>query len=158
MQSRHKIIRAILACVVIIGSFSVSFGSEYLLSTANAQQTVVSSAAAASNSGMEMKKLGKRSFIRCRSCHTLAEGEAHGVGPNLNGLFDAEAANKEGYSYSEALTSAGITWDQASLKKWLQNPAVLVPGNKMAFAGVADEKELDALMMYLKQHTGKAAE
>ncbi len=97
--------------------------------------------------------LGKRSFIRCQACHTLSEGEAHLTGPNLYNLFSAKAGEREGFAYSEALAKSGVKWDDESLRAWLKSPFTFIPGNKMAFAGIANDRELDALMAYLKDKT-----
>ncbi len=97
--------------------------------------------------------LGKRAFIRCVACHSLAEGEAHRTGPNLHGLFGATAGQKEGFAYSDALKNSTMEWNDENLRAWLLSPATVIPGNKMAFGGVPSEKELDALMAYLAEMT-----
>lgn len=98
-------------------------------------------------------KLGMRSFIRCRSCHTLGLEEPHTVGPNLNALFGSAAGKREGFNYSEALAGSDIKWTKETLKAWLKSPSTYIPGNKMAFAGIQNEKELEALLAYLEKNT-----
>jgi cytochrome c len=58
----------------------------------------------------------------------------------------------EGYSYSPANKSSGITWDEANLKEYLKNPKAKVPGTKMIFAGLPNEKDVDDVIAYLKQY------
>ena len=48
-------------------------------------------------------------------------------------------------------TSAEITWSEASFKDYIQNPMTKVPGTKMAFAGIKNDKEITDLWAYLKQ-------
>lgn len=97
--------------------------------------------------------LGKRLFILCAACHNLKEGEDHKVGPNLSGIFGSKAANKEGFQYSDALKSSDITWDEANMRAWIENPAEFVEGTNMAFIGVKDKDQQTALIAYLKEQT-----
>jgi cytochrome c len=97
---------------------------------------------------------GKRQFAKCRSCHTLQEGAADLTGPNLYGVFGRKAGSKEGYHYSDAVKAAGFTWDAEHLDKWLANPREFMPGTKMSFLGVKDEKDRVDLIAYLKTQTG----
>lgn len=97
---------------------------------------------------------GRRQFGLCRSCHTVAEGGPNLTGPNLHGVFGREAGAIEGYNYSEALKTAGFVWDAEKLDAWLANPRTFLPGNRMTFAGLADEKKRIDLIAYLKVESG----
>ncbi|MBT8422189.1 MAG: cytochrome c family protein [Gammaproteobacteria bacterium] len=97
---------------------------------------------------------GKRFYIFCQACHTLNEGGMNKVGPNLHGIVGADAAQVEGFVYSEALTDAGIKWDVATLDAWIKRPAGLVPGTTMVFAGINDPEQRAALIAYLQQAGG----
>lgn len=101
---------------------------------------------------------GKRQFAKCRSCHTLPEGAANMTGPNLWGVFGRKAGSQPGYVYSDALKSAGFTWDAETLDRWLQDPKGFLPGNKMSFLGVKAEKDRVDLIGWLKTQTGYEAE
>ncbi|WP_029087367.1 c-type cytochrome [Brevundimonas aveniformis] len=101
---------------------------------------------------------GRRTFARCRSCHTLAEGGQNMTGPNLWGVFGRRAGSVEGFRYSDALHAADFTWDAEHLDGWLTAPRDFLPGNRMAFAGVPDETERRDLIAYLKVETGYAPE
>ena len=96
---------------------------------------------------------GEKVFIRCAACHSVAEGEPHLVGPSIHGLIDAPSAAKEGYPYSAAMGLALVKWDRETLDRWIENPQAVVPGTKMAFAGIADEQQRAALIQYIAEVT-----
>jgi len=93
--------------------------------------------------------LGQRLFIQCRACHSMAPGE-HKVGPSLHGVVGKPAASTPGFAFSPALKNARLAWDDATLDRFLARPAAAAPGNKMAFAGVADPGRRAAIIAYLK--------
>jgi cytochrome c len=95
---------------------------------------------------------GKAAFQPCSACHSLEPGQTK-VGPSLHGLFGRKAGTLEGFSYSSAMRASGLTWDEATLMKYLHAPRDVVPGTRMAFAGVKDEAKLRDLIAYLKQAT-----
>jgi cytochrome c len=94
---------------------------------------------------------GEQSFKKCGPCHSVGENAANKIGPILNGLEGRKSGTIPDYSYSEANKKAEITWGEASFKEYIQNPMAKVPGTKMAFAGVKNEKEIGDLWAYLKQ-------
>lgn len=100
-------------------------------------------------------KLGQRVFLMCRSCHSTEKDGRHKVGPNLHNVFGSKAGTKEGFKYSDAVQKSGITWSEATVNEWLMKPKDFLPGNKMAFAGVAKEEDRKALIAYLKVETTK---
>jgi cytochrome c len=92
---------------------------------------------------------GKTKFALCRSCHTLEEGGANMTGPNLHGVIGKAAGTHADYAYSDALKASGITWDAASLDKWLTDPKTMVAGSKMSFLGIKDAQDRTNLIAYL---------
>ncbi|WP_432201777.1 c-type cytochrome [Erythrobacter sp. W53] len=101
----------------------------------------------------ELAQKGKQIYLRCQACHTVEQGEPHLVGPNLHGIIGANAGAKEGYTFSPALSGADLVWDEPNLDKWLEAPQQLVPGNKMAFAGLPKEEDRAAVIQYLVEVT-----
>jgi Cytochrome c2 len=63
----------------------------------------------------------------------------------------AQVRHVADYSYSDANKKAEITWSEAAFKDYIQNPMAKVPGTKMAFAGIKNDKEIGDLWAYLKQ-------
>lgn len=100
---------------------------------------------------------GEKVFAQCRACHQVGETAKNAVGPVLNGLFGRPAGSVEGYAYSEANKKSGLTWDEATFRDYIKDPKAKVPGTKMVYAGLKDEKRVDDLIAYLKQFdkTGK---
>jgi len=90
---------------------------------------------------------GEKAFAPCKACHAFGK---NGVGPDLKGVVGHKAGTHEGYNYSAALKNSGLTWDEANLKEWIKDPKAKVPGNKMVYPGLKDDKKLDDLIAYLK--------
>ncbi|WP_164659609.1 cytochrome c family protein [Tropicibacter sp. Alg240-R139] len=93
-------------------------------------------------------KAGKKVFNKCKACHTVKEGK-NKVGPTLFRIVGARAAQVDGFKYSDALLDAELTWNVETLKAFLTKPKELVPGNKMSFAGLKKEQQIDDLIAYL---------
>ncbi|MEW6640774.1 MAG: cytochrome c family protein [Pseudomonadota bacterium] len=106
---------------------------------------------AASSAKAQDVAAGEASFRKCSPCHSIGDGAKNKVGPELNGLNGRKSGTADGYSYSEANKNSGITWDEATFKEYIKDPRAKVPGTKMAFAGIKNEKEVNDLWAYLAQ-------
>jgi cytochrome c len=93
---------------------------------------------------------GEQSFKKCLACHRIGEGAKNLVGPELNGLDGRKSGSVADYSYSDANKNSGLTWNEATFKDYIKNPRAKVPGTKMIFPGITNEKEVDNLWAYLK--------
>lgn len=94
-------------------------------------------------------KAGKKVFKKCKSCHTV-KPEKHKVGPSLYKVVDQTAGAAEGYKYSPALKSSGLTWDLETLTAFLKNPKEVIPGNKMSFPGLKNDEDITNLIAYIQ--------
>lgn len=94
---------------------------------------------------------GEKVFAQCRACHQVGETAKNTVGPMLNGLFGRKAGTVEGYNYTPANKNSGLTWDEATFREYIKDPKAKVPGTKMVYAGLKDEKRVGDLIAYLKQ-------
>jgi len=92
---------------------------------------------------------GEQSFKKCLPCHAIGEGAKTKVGPQLNGIDGRKSGTAEGYNYSDANKNSGITWNEATFKEYIKDPRAKVPGTKMIFAGIKNEKEVGDLWAYL---------
>ena len=92
---------------------------------------------------------GEGIFAKCKACHSLAQGGANGIGPNLWAVVGKAKAAHPGFAYSDALKGKGGNWDFASLDEWLTSPAKYATGTKMSFAGITDAQQRADLALYL---------
>lgn len=92
---------------------------------------------------------GENSFKKCLPCHAIGEGAKNKVGPVLNGLEGRHSGSIEGYSYSEANKKSGITWNKETFLEYIKDPRAKIPGTKMIFPGIKNEKEANDLWAYL---------
>jgi cytochrome c2 len=99
---------------------------------------------------------GKTVFEQCAACHSI-DGSGDYDGPSLKGVIGRKAGSLEDYRYSAAMKRSDVTWDAASLDKYLTDPQAFIPGNRMAFAGIADTSERDDLIAYLTVATRQDA-
>lgn len=85
----------------------------------------------------------------CSACHAVTKGAPSPIGPNLFGVVGRKAGSLAGYSYSPAMKASGLTWDAATLAKYLMAPGTVVPNNKMVFAGLKQQSEANDVVAYL---------
>ncbi|WP_120077857.1 c-type cytochrome [Aurantiacibacter odishensis] len=92
---------------------------------------------------------GSTVFLQCGSCHVGDPG-VNRIGPSLAGIVGREAGTVEGYQYTEANANSGITWTPEKLFQYLENPQRVVPGTKMAFAGLSDPQDRADVIAHLQ--------
>lgn len=93
---------------------------------------------------------GEATFKKCQSCHSINQGGANGIGPNLYAVVgEAVAVGRGGFAYSDDLKAHGGKWDFATLDQWLKSPKAFAAGTKMTFAGLTDAQDRANVILYL---------
>ncbi|TPW31281.1 c-type cytochrome [Pararhizobium mangrovi] len=103
--------------------------------------------------GADRAEMGAKVFANeCSLCHSLQKGEMR-VGPPLDGVVGRPIASVQGYGYSQALEDygKGKVWTEDRLDTFLANPVKTVPGTRMAYRGLGDQKARTDLITYLKE-------
>jgi cytochrome c len=113
---------------------------------------VIASSAAVPAALAQDAEAGKASFNKCLACHAIGEGAKNKVGPELNGIDGRKSGTASDYNYSDANKNSGITWNEAQFKEYIKDPRAKIPGTKMVFAGIKNEKEINDLWAYISQY------
>lgn len=92
---------------------------------------------------------GEKVYSKCVACHTINQGGANGIGPNLWNSMGQPHGHVAGFAYSDALKSIPGNWDWAAMDAWLTSPRKYASGTKMTFAGLGKAEDRANLMVYL---------
>jgi cytochrome c len=92
---------------------------------------------------------GAEVFKKCASCHTINNGGANGIGPNLWAAMGKAHGHVAGFAYSDALKAVPGNWDFVSMDAWLTSPKAYAPGTKMSFAGLSKPEDRANLLVYM---------
>lgn len=105
--------------------------------------------AMADNEAM-MQAAGAQAFAhKCGSCHS-ADPSKNTFGPSLVGVVGRKAASLPRFAYSDALKDSNITWNEETLRKWIEGNDAFVPGTRMRHVEIKDKAEQDYLIAFLK--------
>lgn len=92
---------------------------------------------------------GAEVFKKCASCHTIAQGGANGIGPNLWASMGKPHGHVAGFAYSDGLKAIPGNWDFENMDAWLKKPAAYAKGTKMSFAGLSKGEDRANVIAYL---------
>jgi cytochrome c len=97
----------------------------------------------------EDAEAGSKVFkIQCSACHATVAGKK-GIGPSLFGVVGRAAGAMPDFHYTDANKNSGLTWNAATLDRYLQAPRQVVPGTAMAYAGLKNDTQRADLIAYL---------
>src|SRR5688572_12884815 len=101
---------------------------------------------------------GEAVFAKCTACHTIAQGGAAGIGPNLYAIVGKPIGkHAAGFAYSSDLAGHGGDWSFENLDAWLKSPKAFAGGTKMTFAGLGKPEDRANLILFLLQNGGGPA-
>jgi cytochrome c len=112
---------------------------------------VVTQAYAQDAGSTASRDAGAAVFKKCMACHQVGQDARNGIGPVLNGVVGRPAGTYPGYNYSPATKNSGLVWDESTLTRYLHAPRQVVPGTRMAFAGLTKDREIIDVITYLRQ-------
>lgn len=92
---------------------------------------------------------GKAVFVRCRTCHVLEPG-VNRTGPSLHNIVGCKAGQVEAFNYTDANANNDIVWTPEKLFQYLENPVRVIPGTRMAFAGLPKAQDRADLIAFLQ--------
>jgi len=101
------------------------------------------------------EEYGDRLSMQCRACHTLEKGGPNMIGPNLHGMFGRPAGSAPGFPFSRAFAGVEFVWTPRALDAWLTEPSRFLPGNMMAYPGLANRSDRVALIASLLRQTSR---
>ena len=87
-------------------------------------------------------------LTKCGICHTVVPNQ-HRIGPSLFGVVGRKAGTEPGFTYSAANKASGLTWNTATLDRYLTDPQAVIPGTTMSYGGVQDATARADLIAYL---------
>ena len=123
-MKRDTLVSAVVACAIVAGS-------------------CIAGATLAAMTALQGDPIrGKTLYQGCTGCHSVDDND---LGPRHRGVVGRRAGSIQDYSYSPALKNSGLTWDEATLDRWLTNPSALVPGTKMFFKLDAAQDRADVI-------------
>jgi cytochrome c len=93
---------------------------------------------------------GEAIYERCQACHALAYNR---TGPMHCGLFGRRAGTVPGFTYSAAMVTSNIIWNEKTLDRFIAAPTKMIPGTAMGYAGISDPLERADLIAWLKRTT-----
>jgi cytochrome c2 len=85
---------------------------------------------------------------QCGICHSVQAGRNQ-IGPSLAGIVGQKAGQQPGFHYSPANKDSGLTWDEATLDRYLTSPGTVVPHTTMTYGGLKDAGKRADLIAYL---------
>jgi cytochrome c len=111
----------------------------------------LSSALAGAAAAADDASSGQQVFNNaCRTCHSWKKDDQR-LGPDLHGIVGRKAGTAAGYAYSQAMKASDITWDEATLDKFIADPDHVVPNNNMKpFTGISDAGQRKQIVDFLK--------
>ena len=92
---------------------------------------------------------GEKVFkAQCGICHSAVQGK-NGIGPSLFGVIGRQAGTAPGFHFTADHKKLGVTWDTATMDKYLANPRAMVKDTSMTYAGLKEADKRADVVAYL---------
>ena len=163
------IVSIVLAIILVLGINKITDAiyyvekpekSAYQVTTVTTESTSTETSSSSSESGNIMSLFastnsteGAKVFSKCAACHSIAEGGGNKIGPSLWGVLGRKVGSLPDYKYSKAMTAYGKSWSFEEMNGFLIKPKEWIKGTKMAFAGLKNEKDRAAIILYMNENT-----
>lgn len=102
---------------------------------------------------------GQKVAKKCAACHTMGEGGANKIGPNLFGIVGRAMGAAAGFRYSSAMKTQaleGAKWSYDQLFGFLRAPKKFLKGTTMGFSGIKSDTQRADLVVFLKSISPQA--
>jgi cytochrome c len=138
MSSARFAITGLMACCVLVGTGARHTAQAVTLpkQTSVALPALVGSATRGATLYPE----------KCGGCHSL---EVNRTGPAHRGIVGRSSGMAPGFVYSPALKASRLTFNEATIDRWLINPQGVVPGTRMYFRLSVPQERAD-IIAFLK--------
>jgi cytochrome c len=140
---------------VLTATFTTSTGDRVQRGEEMLRTWVIAGIAVAASTGPTLGQdaaAGEQVFKRlCSPCHDIGQDAKIKIGPPLNGIDGRKSGTFEGFNYSPANKSSGITWSEETFPKYIRAPMQEMSGTRMAFVGIKNDKDIADLWAYLKK-------
>jgi cytochrome c len=100
---------------------------------------------------------GKTTSTKCEQCHDTSSAKTVKIGPPLFGVVDRPRASIAGFAYSSTMKGKPGNWTYDELFKFIKSPGAVMPGTKMTFAGLRNEKDRINLIAFLRSNADSPA-
>jgi cytochrome c len=100
---------------------------------------------------------GKTTSTKCEQCHDTSSAKTSKIGPPLFGVVDRPRASIAGFAYSSTMKGKPGNWTYDDLFKFIKAPQAVMPGTKMSFAGLRNEKDRINLIAFLRSNADSPA-
>ena len=96
---------------------------------------------------------GAKVFKKCTACHSIAQGGGNKIGPTLWGVLGRKTGSISDYKYSKAMIAYAKPWSFEEMNAFLTKPKDWIKGTKMSFAGLKNEKDRAAVILFMNKNT-----
>ena len=91
---------------------------------------------------------GKLFEEECSDCHSVKDGK-NKKGPSLFNIIGRKSATIADFNYSDAMRAKNTVWAADTINVYIQAPRKSVPGGKMKYDGLDDEKARIDIIAFL---------